>query len=199
MPRDDVQTPPAYLLSRNRAGPEVDPLRGGPGARARWHDERAYYLKRLCPAHRRDFFSSAHESHALSQQMYLNGPGRDRTGRQVLPRARRSRIFPTKAAGFEDRRASRVAESPSGLQLRPEHLMFREWRSAQHRNLRGRPNLDWTPPPRDIFVLLLSNRVNPHARRTHKDQPRSVSQLADAVMSEPCFNPAQHLPTPRSR
>ena len=156
--------PPASV--RPRIAPtEIDSLRGGKV----WgvvHDERAYYLGGVS-AHA-GIFSSAHDV-ARFAQMYLNGGSLD--GAHVF-RASTIQLFTTRqvedrALGWQKPEAS----NSSG------HFMSE--RAFGHTGFTG--TSIWIDPARDVFVILLSNRVNPTRANTRIGRVRVA--LVDAVMS----------------
>jgi CubicO group peptidase (beta-lactamase class C family) len=156
--------PPASVRSRI-APTEIDSLRGGKV----WgfvHDERAYYLGGVS-AHA-GIFSSAHDVVRFAE-MYLNGGSLD--GARVL-RAATIQLFTTRqvedrALGWQKPEASNSAG----------HFMSE--RAFGHTGFTG--TSIWIDPARDVFVILLSNRVNPTRANTRIGRVRVA--LADAVMS----------------
>jgi CubicO group peptidase (beta-lactamase class C family) len=167
---ESMYNPPASLLSRI-APTEIDPLRGGL-VRGKVHDERAYYLNGVS-AHA-GIFSTAHDLTRFAQ-MYLSVGMID--GRQVLPR-REIPVFTTRQV------ADRALgwQKPNGTNS-AGHLMSEN--AFGHTGFTG--TSIWMDPDRDIFVLMLSNRVNPTRANTKVNRVRV--QLADAVMST-VLNPA---------
>lgn len=161
---ETMYKPPPSLLSRI-APTEVDPRRGGL-VRGKVHDERAYYLGGVS-AHA-GIFSSAHDL-ARFAEMYLNDGVID--GTRVLPAAE-IRTFTTR----------QVADRALGWQ-KPDsknsagHLMSDD--AFGHTGFTG--TSIWIDPRRDVFVILLSNRVNP--TRANQRIGRVRVQLADAIMS----------------
>ncbi len=161
---ETMYKPPASLLARI-APTEVDPRRGGL-VRGKVHDERAYYLGGVS-AHA-GIFSTAHDL-ARFAQMYLNDGVID--GARVLPAAE-IRTFTTR----------QVADRALGWQ-KPDgknsagHLLSEA--AFGHTGFTG--TSIWMDPLRDVFVILLSNRVNP--TRANQRIGRVRVQLADAIMS----------------
>jgi CubicO group peptidase (beta-lactamase class C family) len=150
---------------RPRIAPtEIDTLRGGK-VRGFVHDERAYYLGGVS-AHA-GIFTSAHDL-ARFARMYLNGG--------VLDGARV--VQPETIARFTTRQ---VADRALGWQ-KPDgsnsagHLMSEQ--AFGHTGFTG--TSIWIDPARDVFVILLSNRVNPTRANTRIGRVRVA--LADAVM-----------------
>ncbi|MEP6492827.1 MAG: serine hydrolase [bacterium] len=160
---ETMYKPPASLLPRI-APTEIDPRRGGL-VRGKVHDERAYYLGGVS-AHA-GIFSDAHDLTRFAQ-MYLNNGTID--GREILP--------PASIAQFTVRQ---VADRALGWQ-KPDgsnsagHLMSPE--AFGHTGFTG--TSIWMDPTNDVFVILLSNRVNPTRANTKIGRVRV--QLADAVL-----------------
>jgi CubicO group peptidase (beta-lactamase class C family) len=156
--------PPASLLPRI-APTEFDSLRGGL-VRGKVHDERAYYLGGVS-AHA-GLFSTAHDL-ARFARMYLNGGTLDNV-----------RIFtPNTIRLFTTRQVENRAlgwQKPDGSNS-AGHLMSAD--AFGHTGFTG--TSIWIDPQRDIFVILLSNRVNPTRANTRINQVRVA--LADSVMS----------------
>jgi CubicO group peptidase (beta-lactamase class C family) len=161
---DSQYKPPASLLSRI-APTEVDPKRGGL-VRGKVHDERAYYLGGVS-AHA-GLFSDALDLTRFAQ-MYLNGG--EIGGVRVLPRAEIG-VFTTRQV--QDRALG--WQKPDGSNS-AGHLMSEQ--AFGHTGFTG--TSIWMDPPRDIFIILLTNRVNP--TRANMKIGRVRVQLADAVMS----------------
>jgi len=161
---ETMYRPPASLKPRI-APTEIDPIRGGKV----WgvvHDERAYYLGGVS-AHA-GIFSSAHDL-ARFARMYLN------TG--ILEGVRI--IKPETIALFTTRQVQDRAlgwQKPDGSNS-AGHLMSE--RAFGHTGFTG--TSIWIDPTRDVFVILLSNRVNPTRANTKIGRVRVA--LADAVMS----------------
>jgi CubicO group peptidase (beta-lactamase class C family) len=156
--------PPVTLLARI-APTEFDSLRGGL-VRGKVHDERAYYLGGVS-AHA-GLFGSAHDL-ARFARMYLNGGTLD--GARILTPAT-IRTFTTlqvsnRALGWQKPDGSNSAG----------HAMSAD--AFGHTGFTG--TSIWMDPQRDIFIILLSNRVNPTRANTRINQVRVA--LADAVMS----------------
>jgi serine-type D-Ala-D-Ala carboxypeptidase len=175
---ETMYKPPASLLPRI-APTEVDPRRGGL-VRGKVHDERAYYLGGVS-AHA-GLFSSAHDL-ARFARMYLNHGTID--GTRVLP-----------AAEIPLFTAHQVADRALGWQ-KPNgtnsagHLMSPE--AFGHTGFTG--TSIWMDPAHDVFIILLSNRVDP--TRANNRVGKFRVQLADAVMStirNPALNPP-HSPS----
>ena len=161
---ETMYRPPASLKPRI-APTEIDPIRGGKV----WgvvHDERAYYLGGVS-AHA-GIFSSAHDL-ARFARMYLNGGTLDGTRivRQETINLFITRQVQDRALGWQKPDGSNSAG----------HLMSE--RAFGHTGFTG--TSIWIDPARDVFVILLSNRVNPTRANTKIGRVRVA--LADAVMS----------------
>jgi CubicO group peptidase (beta-lactamase class C family) len=158
--------PPVEWIARI-APTEIDPLRGGK-VRGKVHDERAYYLGGVS-AHA-GIFSSAHDL-ARFARMYLNGGMLDLV-RIVKPET--IALFTT----LQDSALSNRAlgwEKPTGRNS-AGHLMSS--RAFGHTGFTG--TSIWIDPSRDLFVILLSNRVNPTRENNRIGGVRTA--LADAVV-----------------
>ena len=156
--------PPAEWLPRI-APTEIDTLRGGK-VHGKVHDERAYYLGGVS-AHA-GIFGSAHDL-ARFARMYLNGGTLDGV-----------RLFqPATIAQFTTRqRADRALgwQKPSrGSSAGPRMSE----RAFGHTGFTGTSL--WMDPEHDVFVMLLSNRVNP--TRNNPRVGRVRSRLADGVLA----------------
>ena len=161
---ETMYRPPASLKPRI-APTEIDSIRGGKV----WgvvHDERAYYLGGVS-AHA-GIFSSAHDL-ARFARMYLNGGTLD-GARIVQPQT--IELFTTRQ--LQDRALG--WQKPDGKNS-AGHLMSE--RAFGHTGFTG--TSIWIDPARDVFVILLSNRVNPTRANTKIGRVRVA--LADAVMS----------------
>jgi CubicO group peptidase (beta-lactamase class C family) len=161
---ETMYNPPAALKPRI-APTEIDPIRGGKV----WgvvHDERAYYLGGVS-AHA-GIFSSAHDLSRFAR-MYLNG-GTLNGVRIVQPQT--IALFTTRQV--EDRALG--WQKPDGRNS-AGHLMSD--RAFGHTGFTG--TSIWIDPARDVFVILLSNRVNP--TRANAKIGRVRVAIADAVMS----------------
>lgn len=162
---DETGYKPDPSLRARIAPTEIDSLRGGKVWGA-VHDERAYYLGGVS-AHA-GIFSSGHDL-ARFARMYLNGGTLD--GVRVLS--------PAIIQQFTTRQ---VADRALGWQ-KPDgnnsagHLMSEQ--AFGHTGFTG--TSIWIDPARDVFVILLSNRVNP--TRANPRIGRVRVALADAVMS----------------
>ena len=173
---ETMYKPPASLIDRI-APTEIDPRRGGL-VRGKVHDERAYYLGGVS-AHA-GIFSSAHDL-ARFAQMYLNGGTLD--GARVLDAATISQFtkyvdssFSNRGIGWQkpDLPGQRfAAPSASWAGQLMSHAAF------GHTGFTGTSIA--IDPPNDIFIVLLTNRVNP--TRNNNKITAVRRQLADGVMS----------------
>jgi len=167
---ETMYRPPASLKPRI-APTEIDPIRGGKV----WgvvHDERAYYLGGVS-AHA-GVFSSAHDL-ARFARMYLNNGTLD--GVHIVKPAT-IELFTTRQV--QDRALG--WQKPDGSNS-AGHLMSE--RAFGHTGFTG--TSIWIDPTRDVFVILLSNRVNPTRANTKIGRLRVA--LADAVMSTMALSP----------
>lgn len=161
---ETMYRPPASLKARI-APTEIDPVRGGKV----WgvvHDERAYYLGGVS-AHA-GIFSSAHDL-ARFAEMYLDGGALD--GVRI--------VQPQTIALFTRRQLQDRAlgwQKPDGNNS-AGHMMSEL--AFGHTGFTG--TSIWIDPATDVFVILLSNRVNP--TRANNKIGRVRVALADAVMS----------------
>lgn len=164
---ETMYNPPAAWIGRI-APTEIDPLRGGL-VRGKVHDERAYYLGGVS-AHA-GIFTSTHDL-ARFARMYLNGGTLDGT-RIVKPET--IALFTTiQDSAFSNRALG--WEKPTGRNS-AGHLMSPS--AFGHTGFTG--TSFWVDPSRDLFVILLSNRVNP-TRANQKIGGVRIA-LADAVVS----------------
>jgi len=169
---ETMYNPPASLLPRI-APTEFDPKRGGL-VRGKVHDERAYYLGGVS-AHA-GVFSSAHDL-TLFAQMYLNHGVAE--GTPVLPQ-KEIEVFTTRQVQDRALGWQKADGNNSG-----GHLMSPS--AFGHTGFTG--TSIWIDPERDVFIILLTNRVNPTRANTKIGKVRV--QLADAVMStvlDPAFS-----------
>jgi CubicO group peptidase (beta-lactamase class C family) len=173
---ETMYKPPASLLPRI-APTEVDPRRGGL-VRGKVHDERAYYLGGVS-AHA-GIFSSAHDL-ARFAQMYLNDGVID--GTRILPAAEIKLFTAYVDSTFSNRGIGWQKPDLPGMKFTtPSAAWAGQYMSHQafgHTGFTGTSiGID---PPNDIFIILLSNRVNP--TRANNKITAVRRQLADAVMS----------------
>jgi CubicO group peptidase (beta-lactamase class C family) len=156
---------PALSMVSRIAPTEIDPRRGGL-VRGVVHDERAYYLGGVS-AHA-GLFSSGHDL-ARFARMYLNGGTLD--GAVV--------VQPGTIAQFT---AWQVADRALGWQKPDGSNSAGHFMSPQafgHTGFTG--TSIWIDPNHDVFIILLSNRVNPSRANTRIVRVRVA--LADAVMA----------------
>ena len=162
---DTMYNPPDSL--RPRIAPtEVDPRRGGK-LRGKVHDERAYYLGGIS-AHA-GLFSSGYDL-ARFAEMYLNGGA---LGPVRVVRRQTIIAFTT----VQDRALSNRAlgwEKPNGTNS-AGHLMSPA--AFGHTGFTG--TSIWIDPAQDLFIVLLTNRVDP-TRANSKIGPVRI-EVADAV------------------
>lgn len=173
---ETMYKPPASLLSRI-APTEVDPRRGGL-VRGKVHDERAYYLGGVS-AHA-GIFSSTHDL-ARFAQMYLNDGVIDET--RILPAAEIKQFTTYVDSAFSNRGIGWQKPDLPGMKFTtPSAAWAGQYMSHQafgHTGFTGTSiGID---PPNDVFIILLSNRVNP--TRANNKITAVRRQLADAVMS----------------
>jgi len=173
---ETMYKPPASLLARI-APTEIDPRRGGL-VRGKVHDERAYYLGGVS-AHA-GIFSSTHDL-ARFAQMYLNDGVID--GVRVLPSAQIRQFTAFVDSTFSNRGIGWQKPDLPGMRFtNPSsawagHLMSNQ--AFGHTGFTGTSIA--IDPPHDIFIVLLTNRVNP--TRANNKITAVRRQLADAVMS----------------
>ncbi|MGE5098724.1 MAG: serine hydrolase domain-containing protein [Deltaproteobacteria bacterium] len=173
---ETMYKPPASLLARI-APTEVDPRRGGL-VRGKVHDERAYYLGGVS-AHA-GIFSSAHDM-ARFAQMYLNDGVID--GTRILPVAQIQQFTAYVDSTFSNRGIGWQKPDLPGMRFtNPSAAWAGRLMSRQafgHTGFTGTSIA--IDPAHDIFIVLLSNRVNP--TRANNKITGVRRQLADAVMS----------------
>ena len=161
---ETMYNPPASLYPRI-APTEIDPKRGGK-VHGKVHDERAYYLGGVS-AHA-GLFSSGHDL-ARFARMYLNGGQLD--GVRIVNTATIEEFIQRQV---QDRALG--WQKPTGGNS-AGHLMTEQ--AFGHTGFTG--TSIWIDPPRDVFIILLSNRVDP--TRANLRIGRERVRLADAVMS----------------
>ena len=171
---ETMYNPPASLIPRI-APTEFDPRRGGL-VRGKVHDERAYYLGGVS-AHA-GIFSTAHDLTRFAQ-MYLNDGVID--GVRVLPAAQIRQFTQYQDSTFSDRAIGWQKPDFPGMKYTSGpawagHLMSS--RAFGHTGFTGTSiGID---PANDLFIILLTNRVDP-TRNNNKIQPVRRA-LADAVL-----------------
>ena len=178
--RETMYRPPPELLPRI-APTEVDPWRGR-HVRGEVHDENTARLGGVAP--HAGLFSSAHDL-ARFARMYLNNGQLD--GVRVLDSATialftraADRSFSTRALGWDTADGRNSAGS-----------MMSD-RAFGHTGFTG--TSIWIDPAADVFVLLLTNRVNP--TRANNRITRVRRAVADAAMSIVRQSPATSPPSP---
>lgn len=173
---DTRYNPPAEW--RPRIAPtEIDSLRGGK-VHGKVHDERAYYLGGVS-AHA-GIFSSAHDLARLARAYLNDGALAD------------VRVFqPATIAMFTARqRGSRALgwEKPTGRNSAGTRLSERAF---GHTGFTG--TSIWIDPERDLFVILLSNRVNPTRNNPRIGRVRTalIDGVAGAVDARSSSSPVR--------
>ena len=164
--RDTRYRPDSSLLARI-APTEIDPWRQR-HLRGEVHDENAFALGGVS-AHA-GLFSTGHDLARLAR-MYLNGGALD--GRRFVARRTLDRF-----TRVQDTTISRRAlgwETPTGSNSAGRYLGPRAF---GHTGFTGTSM--WMDPERDLFVILLTNRVNPSRQNTRISRVRVA--LADAVV-----------------
>jgi CubicO group peptidase (beta-lactamase class C family) len=160
---ETMYRPPAALLSRI-APTEYDSVQRHRLVRGMVHDERAYYLGGVS-AHA-GLFSTGHDL-ARFARMYLNGGSLD--GVRIVSRATielfTKRQIQDRAFGWQKPDGSNSAG----------HLMSPD--AFGHTGFTG--TSIWIDPHRDLFLILLSNRVDPTRANTRIGRVRVA--LADSV------------------
>ncbi|MHB1863327.1 MAG: serine hydrolase domain-containing protein [Gemmatimonadaceae bacterium] len=168
---DETMYNPPDSLRPRIAPTEVDPLRGGK-LRGRVHDERAYYLGGIS-AHA-GLFSSGHDL-ARFAEMYLNG-GALGAVRLFSPATERE------FTAIQDRALSNRAigwEKPNGTNS-AGHFMSPS--AFGHTGFTG--TSIWIDPARDLFIVLLTNRVDPTRANTRIGGVRiRVSDAVETVVA----------------
>jgi serine-type D-Ala-D-Ala carboxypeptidase len=174
---ETMYRPPASLLPRI-APTEFDPKRGGL-VRGKVHDERAYYLGGVS-AHA-GIFSSARDLARLAR-MYLNGGELD--GVRIVQPATIAQFTAYVDSTFSNRGIGWQKPDLPGMKFATPssawagHLM--STRAFGHTGFTGTSIA--IDPSRDLFVVLLSNRVDPTRNNNKITEVRR--QLADSVVME---------------
>lgn len=174
---ETMYNPPASLLPRI-APTEVDPRRGGL-VRGKVHDERSYYLGGVS-AHA-GIFSSGHDL-ARFARMYLNGGTLD--GVRILQPATIARFTAYVDSTFSDRGLGWQKPDLPGMRFASPSAAWAghslSSRAFGHTGFTGTSiGID---PERDLFIILLTNRVNPTRNNGKITEVRR--QLADAVVPD---------------
>jgi len=174
--QETMYKPPASLLARI-APTEVDPRRGGL-VRGKVHDERAYYLGGVS-AHA-GIFSSAYDLTRFAQ-MYLSDG--EIAGSRVLPPQQIRQFTAYVDSTFSNRGIGWQKPDLPGMKFTSPSAAWAGSRMSTqafgHTGFTGTSIA--IDPPHDIFIILLSNRVNP--TRANNKITAVRRQLADAVMS----------------
>lgn len=162
--RETMFNPPKHLYPRV-APTEIDSLRGGL-VRGKVHDERAYYLGGV--ASHAGLFSTAADLSRFARMLLLGG---------ALDGARVLR--PETIRLFTERPAERAGNRALGWQKAPAAWAGRHMspRAFGHTGFTGTSLA--VDPEHDLYIILLSNRVNPT-----RDNPRIGevrARLANAV------------------
>ena len=173
---DTMFNPPAALLPRI-APTEIDPWRGR-HVRGEVHDENAFRLGGVAP--HAGLFSTAHDL-ARFARMYLNHGTLD--GVRVLDSATialftraADRAFSTRALGWD---TANGRNSAGGLMSD---------RAFGHTGFTGTSL--WIDPAADVFVVLLTNRVNPtRANMRIANVRRAIADAAMTVARRPTSPP----------
>ncbi len=185
---ETMYKPPASLLPRI-APTEFDPRRGGL-VRGKVHDERAYYLGGVS-AHA-GIFSSGHDLARLAR-MYLNGGELD--GVRIVQPATIAQFTAYTDSTFSNRGIGWQKPDVPGMKFASPSSAwaghFMSTRAFGHTGFTGTSIA--IDPSRDLFVVLLSNRVDPTRNNNRITEVRR--QLADAVVAE--FD--RHHQSPPSR
>ena len=174
---ETMYRPPASLLPRI-APTEFDPKRGGL-VRGKVHDERAYYLGGVS-AHA-GIFSSGHDLARFSR-MYLNGGTLD--GVRIVQPATIAQFTAYTDSTFSNRGIGWQKPDLPGMKFASPssawagHLM--STRAFGHTGFTGTSIA--IDPSRDLFVVLLTNRVDPTRNNNKISEVRR--QLADSVVAE---------------
>ena len=159
--------PPAGLLWRI-APTEIDPWRGR-HVRGEVHDENAFLLGGV--ASHAGLFGSAHDL-ARFARMYLRGGELD--GAPILDPGTIERFTTVADRSFSSRALG--WDTPDGRNSAGTRM---SGRAFGHTGFTG--TSIWIDPAHGVFVLLLSNRVNPSRANTRIARVRT--SVADAVMS----------------
>jgi len=173
---ETMYKPPSSLIDRI-APTEIDPRRGGL-VRGKVHDERAYYLGGVS-AHA-GIFSSGHDM-ARFAQMYLNGGTLD--GVRIFQQSTISQFTKYVDSTFSNRG---IGWQKPDLPGQPFASPSAAWAGQLMSHAAfGHTGFTGTSigidPPNDIFIVLLTNRVNP--TRNNNKITAVRRQLADNVMS----------------
>ena len=173
---ESMFNPPASLLPRI-APTEIDPLRGGL-VRGKVHDERAYYLGGV--SGHAGLFSSANDL-SIYARVLLNGGSRGDTS---IVSSRTLALFTAYAdSAFSDRGLGWQKPTKRGMRFHTGGAWGSDTLISTatfgHTGFTGTSIL--IDPVNDVYIILLSNRVNPTRANPRIGGVRS--RLTDAVMS----------------
>ena len=168
--------PPATLLPRI-APTEIDPLRGGL-VRGKVHDERAYYLGGV--SGHAGLFSSANDV-SLYARLLLNGGARGDTS--IVSTATLKRFTSYADSTFSDRGLGWQKPTVVGMRFRTGGAWGGNTTISTatfgHTGFTGTSII--IDPVNDVYIILLSNRVNPTRANSRIGGVRP--RLTNAVMS----------------
>jgi CubicO group peptidase (beta-lactamase class C family) len=185
--RESMFRPSQALLPRI-APTEVDPLRGGL-VRGKVHDERAYYLGGVS-AHA-GLFSSAADLSRFARMM-LNGGTLD--GTRVLNPETIRRFTAYDDSAFSNRGLGWQKMALPGMRFAAPAPVWGGTRmptsSYGHTGFTGTSIV--IDPVHDLYIVLLTNRVNPTRNNTKIGRVRSA--LADAVLAAMSSLPPGSVP-----
>jgi serine-type D-Ala-D-Ala carboxypeptidase len=174
--RETMFLPPASLLPRI-APTEIDSLRGGL-VRGKVHDERAYYLGGV--SGHAGLFSSANDLSIFARILLNGGSVHDTT----LVSTKTLRLFTAYAdSTFSDRGLGWQKPAIPGMEFHTGGA----WGSSKRVSTAAFGHTGFTgtsilmDPVHDVYIILLSNRVNPTRANTKIGGVRT--RLTDAVMS----------------
>jgi len=173
---DMMFTPPASLLPRI-APTEIDTLRGGL-VRGKVHDERAYYLGGV--SGHAGLFGSANDLSVYARAL-LNGGSSGET--RVVSAAVLQRFTGYADSTFSDRGLGWQKPSITGMRFRTAGAWGASTQVSTatfgHTGFTGTSII--VDPVNDVYIILLSNRVNPTRANARIGGVRT--RLTDAVMS----------------
>jgi CubicO group peptidase (beta-lactamase class C family) len=168
--------PPPTLLSRI-APTEIDPLRGGL-VRGKVHDERAYYLGGV--SGHAGLFSSANDL-SIYARILLNGGSAD--GKTIVSTAALRRFTAYADSTFSDRGLGWQKPTITGMKFHTAGA----WGSSTRVSTAAFGHTGFTgtsiivDPVNDVYIILLTNRVNPTRNNSKIGGVRT--RLTDAVMT----------------
>lgn len=164
--------PPSSLLPRI-APTEIDTLRGGL-VRGKVHDERAYYLGGV--SGHAGLFSTANDLSAFARILLNGGP-------PIVSRATLAKFTAYADSTFSNRGLGWQKPTLPGMKFSTAG----PWASSTKISSKAFGHTGFTgtsiivDPPNDVYVILLSNRVNPTRNNTKIGGVRT--RLTDAVYS----------------